>query len=508
MLNSLTGRVVNGSPYTLITTPIYYTNNIPHIGHAYTNIIASCTNIWHKLLEEKTFLLTGTDEHGQKIEVAARELGEDINQFIQKYSDNFRDLANKLEIDHDDFIRTTETRHKKVVTELWNILVANDHIYLGEYSGFYSIRDEAFYQESELIDGKAPTGAEVKWTVEESYFFKLSAFQDQLLAFYEQNQNFIIPHARRNEVINFVKAGLHDLCISRTSFSHGIPVPGNEKHVIYVWIDALANYISALDFPNGENYKNFWKNLESNKIHIIGKDILRFHAIYWPAILMAANLPLPSNLIVHGWWMKDGQKISKSIGNVIDPLALIDEFGVDYVKYFFLAETGIASDGDYNREKFIQKINADLVNNFGNLLSRVTNLTMNSLSGKAEFNQNNEFILNQNNFIEEYIKLMNDFKYNLAANEIFKFSSEVNQLIDQIAPWKLNDQKKINDILYISLEALRILTIALQPFIPNKCQEIFKKLHLDNDFYPLSALQERHTNYNNIEKLNIFKRLL
>jgi methionyl-tRNA synthetase len=497
----------------LITTPIYYVNGAPHIGHSYTNMVASCITEWKKLQSYKTFFLTGTDEHGQKVETTAKNANIPVENFANQNSKIFRDLANFLQIKYDDFIRTTEDRHKKAVQILWQILEKNGHIYLGSYEGWYSMRDEAFYDENELIDGKAPTGAEVKWHKEESYFFKLSAFQDKLLDFYYTHSDFILPANRFEEVINFVKSGLKDLSISRTSFKWGIPVPNNEKHVIYVWIDALTNYISALGFAgdstqNDEKYKNFWENGE--KIHVIGKDILRFHAVYWPAMLMAANLPLPDHLIAHGWWIKDGEKISKSLGNVIDPFELGEKFGIDYMRYFFLTECGLNTDGNYTEARFIEKINGDLVNNFGNLLSRTTNMVVQYLNGKITQKDGEiyeKFFENEVEFLKNFINLMDEYKFHAAANEIFKFSGTINQFIDQHKPWALfksGELNLLNDVLYLSICGIKTILMCLKPFIPQKIDEIVKILNFDIDF---EKIDQRDEKFLIKEKVNCFARI-
>ena len=322
-----------------ITTPIYYVNDKPHIGHAYTSIACDVLARFMRLSGRDVFFLSGTDEHGQKVEQSAANRQQSPQEFVDELSVAFSDLLKLLNISNDAFIRTTDEAHKASVQHLWKVLTEKDQIYLGQYEGWYSVRDECFYTESELVDGKAPTGAEVAWVAkEESYFFKLSEYQDKLLEFYEANPDFMAPESRRNEVLSFVKGGLRDLSISRTSFSWGVPVPGDDQHVMYVWIDALTNYISALGYPNNKSdgsdddetskFDQFWPAA----VHIVGKDILRFHAVYWPAMLMAAGLPLPKRLFAHGWWTKEGQKISKSLGNVIDPVELCEKVRRDNMK--------------------------------------------------------------------------------------------------------------------------------------------------------------------------------
>lgn len=509
----------------LITTPIYYVNSSPHIGHAYTNIIAGALKRFYTLNHHKTYLLTGTDEHGQKIEESAKKSNLSIQEFIDLYSQEFKKLAIELNIQYDDFIRTSEEKHKIIVSLIWQILQQKDYIYLGQYSGWYSMRDEAFYSEDELINGKAPTGAEVVWHEEESYFFKLAKFQDKLLQFYQDHPEFIQPSSRTNEIINFVKNGLQDLCISRKNFTHGIKVPGNNTHVIYVWIDALANYISALGFgqENSEKFKQFWPQSSESKIsqviHVIGKDIIRFHAIYWPALLFALDLQPPSNLLVHGWWLNQGEKISKSLGNVIDPFQLMQQFDQEYINYFFLSETNLASDGNYDQQKFVQKINADLVNNIGNLISRVTNMTQNYLQGIIELNQSNELYHlqekpKQQKFWHEFNELIKEFKLNTASQEITKFSSELNLLIDQYQPWKIiknhpANLDQIKNLLYTCLQGIKLILIALYIYMPNKSIKILCLLlnYQSLKTQELKLLAQQDLNYQNICKINEFNRL-
>ena len=336
-----------------VTTPIYYVNDKPHIGHAYTSIACDVLARFLRIDGAEVKFLSGTDEHGQKVEKSAAEKNVSPQELADENSEHFRELLKHLNISNDDFIRTTEERHKQGAQAFWKEIQKNGHIYLDKYSGWYSVRDEAYYQESELIDGKAPTGADVEWVEEPSYFFKLSAFEDKLLDLYEANPAFIAPESRRNEVISFVKSGLKDLSISRTTFKWGVPVPGDEDHVMYVWLDALTNYITALGYP----FKtDFWPA----NLHMVGKDILRFHAVYWPAFLMAAGVELPQRIFAHGWWTNEGQKISKSLGNVIDPFEIANEFGVDQIRYFLMREIPFGKDGDFSREKLITRINSDL----------------------------------------------------------------------------------------------------------------------------------------------------
>lgn len=354
-----------------ITTPIYYVNDVPHIGHAYTTLACDVLARFMRLEGRTVKFLTGTDEHGQKVVKSAEAAGKTPQDFTDEVSQRFRELASLMQYSHDDFIRTTESRHIRAAQALWEALKAKGHIYLGAYAGWYSVRDEAFYTESEIVDGKAPTGAPVEWLEEPSYFFDLSQWQEKLLEHYHNHPEFIWPASRRNEVIRFVEGGLKDLSVSRTSFRWGIPIPNDENHVMYVWLDALTNYLSAIGYPDTKHPDYaYWPA----DIHMVGKDILRFHAVYWPAFLMAAGLPLPKRIIAHGWWTNEGQKISKSLGNVIDPLKLINEFGVDQTRYFLMREVPFGNDGNYSRDQMIQRVNAELANTIGNLAQRTLSL--------------------------------------------------------------------------------------------------------------------------------------
>src|SRR5215470_6179103 len=362
-----------------ITTPIYYVNDSPHIGHAYTTLSCDVLARFMRLDGYDVHFLTGTDEHGQKVEKSAAAAGLDPQAFTDRVSAEFKALAEKLNCSFDNFIRTTEPRHTRSCQALWQKLVEAGDIYLGSYAGWYAVRDEAFYAESELVDGKAPTGADVEWVEEPSYFFRLSAWQDRLLAFYEANPDCIGPRSRRNEVMSFVKSGLLDLSVSRTSFKWGVPVPGDPAHIMYVWLDALINYITATGFPDLESatYKRFWPA----DLHMVGKDILRFHAVYWPAFLMAAELPPPRRVFAHGWWTNEGQKISKSLGNIIDPLKLIERYGLDPVRYFLMREIPFGQDGDFSHRAMVQRMNGDLANDFGNLAQRVLSMIAKNCGG-------------------------------------------------------------------------------------------------------------------------------
>src|SRR5260221_4172351 len=360
--------MAGATPY-YITTPIYYVNDALHIGHAYTTIACDALARFMRLDGRRVKFLTGTDEHGQKVAKSARDAGIEPQEFCDRVSQNFGDMTQVMNISNDDFIRTTEPRQVRGVQALWQVLQRRVEIYLGRFAGWYAVRDEAFYDEGELVGGRAPSGAEVEWVEEENYFFRLSAWQDRLLKFYDENPGFIAPRARRNEVVSFVKSGLRDLSISRTSFSWGIPVPGDPRHVMYVWLDALANSITALGYPETKSgdFSTFWPA----DLHMVGKDIIRFHCVYWPAFLMGAGLAPPKRVFAHGWWTVEGQKMSKSLGNFIAPQQLVDQYGLDAVRYFMLRELPFGSDGDFSHRAVVSRINGDLATGLGKLAQRV-----------------------------------------------------------------------------------------------------------------------------------------
>lgn len=492
-------------PY-YITTPIYYVNDSPHIGHAYSTLAADVLARFKRLDGFDVKFVTGTDEHGQKIEKAANQAEMDTQTFIDMVSVRFRNLNKQLNFSNDDFIRTSEARHKDYVTSIWKRMLESGAIYLGKYAGWYAVRDEAFYAESELIDGKAPTGAEVEWVEEPSYFFRLSDYQEKLLAFYEANPDFIMPPSRRNEVVSFVKTGLHDLSVSRTSFSHGIPVPNDEKHVIYVWLDALFNYISVL----GDENSPYWPC----DIHIVGKDILRFHAIYWPAFLMAIDIPLPKRVFAHGWWVVDGAKMSKSLGNAIDPIKLVEEYGLDAMRYFLMREISFGSDGNYSEESFINRINAELANNIGNLAQRVLAFIFkncNETIPKPEELLASDLSLLQMAYeaINKMRTLMDKQEIHNAIQVIIDLANAANEYVEHKAPWSLKntDIAKMNSCLFVLAEVIRAIGILLQPFVPNAAEHMLNQLNIEiRDFTALTA--EHAINGTKISQpTGVFKRL-
>lgn len=465
-----------------ITTPIYYVNGSPHIGHAYTSIVADFLCSFYKNQGLNTFLLTGTDEHGQKVAQSAEKHSLTPQEFCDNISSIFKNLATKCFVEYNDFIRTTENRHKSYVIKIWNKLEENGWIYKSTYNGWYSVQDEAFYDESEIVNGKAPSGSKVEWREEESYFFRLSNFTEALSQWYEANSHFVFPSGRFNEVKAFVKMGLKDLSISRATFSWGIPI-SNTNHVMYVWLDALFNYQSALDTE--AKFTTFWEN--SKILHIIGKDILRFHAVYWPAFLTALHCKpetlTPSvvnsacknmQIVSHGWWLCDGEKMSKSLGNTIDPFELINQYGVDYLRYFLLREAQFGNDGNFSHENFKTRITSELINNVGNLCQRTFTLLHKNCGGIIP-KCNSTHPLLQENIISSMRKLVDEFKINQALDVIIAYSSKANEFIQETKPWELFKQGKQNDgeeVLYILLHAVFIMKEALQPALPEFYQKI------------------------------------
>jgi methionyl-tRNA synthetase len=469
-----------GRPF-FITTPIYYVNDLPHLGHAYTTVACDAVARFMRLDGRQVRFLTGTDEHGQKVEQSARAAGIPPQGFVDRISTAFREMNRLLDISHDDFIRTTEPRHIRAVEAIWRELERRGEIYLGRFAGWYSVRDEAFYDEGELADGKAPSGAAVEWLEEENYFFRLSAWRDRLLAHYDANPDAIAPRSRRNEVISFVKAGLKDLSISRTGFTWGIPVPGNSKHVIYVWLDALTNYITALGYPNTESadFSSFWPA----DLHMVGKDIVRFHSVYWPALLMAAGLAPPRRVFAHGWWTVEGQKMSKSLGNFIAPQHLVAAYGLDAVRYFLLRELPFGSDGDFSHRAVVGRLNGDLANDFGNLAQRVlVMINRECAAGVPEpeaFSAADMALLSgARGLVEKLRAHVSEQAFHLALEAIWRVVGEANRYVDEQAPWALRGTRpaRMKTVLYTLAETVRHLAILTQPFVPAAAARLLDQL--------------------------------
>jgi methionyl-tRNA synthetase len=469
-----------------ITTPIYYVNDSPHIGHAYTTLACDALARFARLDGKQVYFLTGTDEHGQKVEKAAAAAGMAPQAFTDQVSERFRDLARAMGISNDDFIRTTEARHKRGVQQLWRELAARGEIYLGSYAGWYSVRDEAFFAESELVDGKAPTGAPVEWVEEPSYFFRLSAWQDRLLALYEERPDFILPAGRRNEVVSFVKGGLQDLSISRTSFSWGIPVPDDPAHVMYVWLDALTNYMTAVGYPDVDSaaYRTFWPA----DVHVIGKDILRFHAVYWPAFLMAAGLEPPRRVFAHGWWTIEGQKMSKSLGNVIDPHELIGTYGLDQLRYFLLREIPFGNDGDFSRAAMAGRMSRDLANDYGNLVQRVLSMVGRNCGGAmpelaAPASEDRALLDLAGALLGRVREAMAAQAPSRALEAIFEVIGAANRYVDAQAPWALRktDPARMGTVLAVLVETIRRLALLTQAFMPDASARILDQLVVPPD---------------------------
>tara|TARA_R110002020_G_scaffold273926_1_gene489130 strand:+ start:5161 stop:6714 length:1554 start_codon:yes stop_codon:yes gene_type:complete len=486
------------TPY-FITTAISYPNGKPHIGHAYELIATDAMARFQRLDGRDVFFLTGTDEHGQKMQQTARAEGIEPAALAERNSSEFREMARLLNASNDDFIRTTEPRHHDACRAIWNRMAGNGDIYKDSYAGWYSVRDEAYYQEgeTEVRDGVryGPQGTPVEWVEEESYFFKLSGYQDKLLQYYEEHPDFIGPAERRNEVISFVKSGLKDLSISRTTFDWGIPVPNDPAHVMYVWVDALTNYITAtgyLEDPHGPRAK-YWPA----DAHIIGKDIIRFHAVYWPAFLMSAGLPLPKRVYAHGFLLNKGEKMSKSLGNVVDPVNLVNHFGLDQVRYFFMREVSFGQDGSYSEEAIGTRINADLANGIGNLASRSLSMIVKNCDGKipqpgALTEEDTAMLATADAMIGACREDMGKQLVHRAVATIIAVVSETDRYFAGQAPWALKktDPERMGTVLYVTAEVVRQIAILLQPFVPDSAAKLLDLVAAPADKRDFAALGE------------------
>ena len=485
-----------------ITTPIYYPSGKPHMGHAYSSILADVFARFKRNDNYKVHFLTGTDEHGLKIQRAAEKNNLDPLTYCNKISKIFKDLTKKLNLSNDDFIRTTEKRHYKSVNDIWNRLVKSGDIYLSKYKGWYSVSDEAYYNSDEIIEKNKKklstfSGSTVEWVEEDSFFFKLSTWEKKLLEFYDKNEKFILPISRRNEVINFVKSGLKDLSVSRTSFTWGIKVPNNNKHVIYVWLDALINYLSALNFPNTNDklYKNFWPA----SLHVIGKDILRFHAIYWPAFLLAADVEPPTRIFSHGWILSGEKKMSKSRGNILNPLEIIKTYGIDELRYYLMKEVPHGSDGSISLKNLENCINSDLANNYGNLCQRVFSFIKNNCGNKVSKRKN--ISDSDKKLMEQTKKLTKDLRNEMDKQNLNNYIKSVinisfltNKYINDEEPWKLkkNSTEKMNNILHIALEQIVKISILLNPIIPEKSSKVLDALNINTKLRNLAFLDGKN----------------
>jgi methionyl-tRNA synthetase len=484
-------------PYYL-TTAISYPNDAPHIGHAYEAVATDALARFRRLQGRDVFFLTGTDEHGIKMLQTAKSQGITPAELADRNTPKFRDMVRVLNCSNDDFITTREERHKRSCQELWRRMQAAGDIYLDTYAGWYSVRDEAYYDESELkenADGKklSPQGTQVEWVEEESYFFRLSAYQDKLLSYYDAHPDFIGPETRANEVKSFVCGGLQDLSVSRTTFDWGIPVPGDPKHIMYVWVDALTNYITGVGFPDedSDSFKRYWPA----DVHIIGKDIIRFHAVYWPAFLMSAGVALPKQVFGHGFLYNRGEKMSKSVGNVVDPFMLAKDYGVDQIRYFLLREVPFGQDGNYSREGIVQRINADLANDLGNLAQRSLSMIAKNCGGKvpkpAEFtHMDRQMLATADSCLEAVTNAIDEFAIHRALSIIWALVADTNGYFASQEPWahKETNPERMATVLYVTAEVTRQIAILVQPVMPDSAGKLLDQLGVSKHARDFKAL--------------------
>jgi methionyl-tRNA synthetase len=465
------------------TTPIYYVNDLPHIGHIYSTVVTDVLTRFHRLIGEKTWFLTGTDEHGQNIEKAAAAQGVTPIELADRVVERYRELYRTFEIANDDFIRTTEPRHRRGVEALIARIAAAGDFYTARHEGWYCSSCEAFYTEKELDEQKScPVhGRPTAWESEENVFFRLSRYQEPLLSHYAKNPRFVQPDSRLAEVSSFVRAGLNDLSVSRSKVKWGIPFPGHPGHVVYVWLDALANYITALGFGSDDDgrYREFWDHADAERVHVIGKDILRFHAVYWPAFLLSAGLPLPTTVRAHGWWLRDARKVSKSVGNVVRPDALVAEFGPDALRYFLMREMAFGQDASFSDEAFLTRYNADLANDLGNTVSRVAALCRQSFGATpSEVCIDNDVMRAYGPARREWQEAMQDCQFNRALEAVWRFLAEINGHVVAREPWKIRkaegpDSARLHRVLSAAAEGVRLSAVMLSPFVPGASRKIF-----------------------------------